>query len=149
MAAAVECPEGWMDATIVSYHLGCLKFVLDKSHSWGDAYRYCRQRDSHLVEFYSSTEIHYVMAELRAIESILGMTKNYWVGGTDWGSEGKWYMPNFLKSWPNTSSSYEWAEGEPNQGLEGNYMCLIASADYQAADCNEQEMHSFICQQQE
>ena len=86
------------------------------------------------------------MAELRGIESILGMTKNYWVGATDWGSEGKWYMPNLLRSW---SLSSEWAEGEPNGGMEANYMCLIASADYQAADCNEQEMHSFICQQQE
>merc|ERR1712079_913211 len=69
MAADVECPEGWMDASIVNYHLGCLKFVLDESHSWGDAYKYCQQREAHLVEFYSYDEIHFVMTELRAIDS--------------------------------------------------------------------------------
>merc|ERR1712133_173412 len=138
---AGNCPEGWLDASFVD--LGCLTFQYDDDgKDWWDAFLFCRERNSFLLEIFTEPQFDFLRLELQVYEEQYGAI--YWyIGASDDFEEDAWYWTN---SWQPVNS-FIWTPGYPSNGEEGNFLCFMPNS-YYAADCDGLGTtgNGFICQ---
>ena len=133
---ANDCPEHWLEAGSVG--MGCIWINQTLAMSWYNANTYCQYKEATLVEIHTPEQLEYLRMELSTMEEYIGPA-DYWTGGTDIGSEGKWFWISSLTE----VEEFVWYTSEPNQGYAANCLQLWSAADYKGADnaCTDGEDH--------
>ncbi|MEK6235004.1 MAG: hypothetical protein N2C14_09845, partial [Planctomycetales bacterium] len=90
-------------------------FVRQK-RTWNEAEKWCTDRDAHLVCIANRTEL--LFAAEYAVWA--GAQNEFWIGGTDAGSEGKWRWVDGT-AWRFTN----WTSGEPNNAKPGEHVAVM------------------------
>lgn len=105
----------------------------DLNTTWHLAEKFCERKGGHLVTITSEEENELV-------HSIIN--KSAWLGGSNYGTDTKWYFVN------NEPMTYQrWKQSEPTNGSE-HYMMMYYSGDYakQWNDVSETYTTGFVCE---
>ena len=121
--------------------MGCLLFS-DEILDWWEATKYCRSRDSYLVEIVTSEQMTFMVQELQFFEQLMG-EHSWWTGGTDVHQEGDYYWAHSL----NPVEEYVWVIGDPSGDVLSNYLCLSYPDVYLGRECYGSA--KFVCQNKE
>ena len=131
----------------VTKSFGGHKYELYNIHtSWNQAYKICEDLGGHLVTISTKEENDFVMNLSKD-----SVNKAMWLGGADYGSEGKWYWvtaePFSYTNWstnePNNSGEKEhylnmWITGDWNDmPLDGGNNSLAFVCEYEDFKVNE------------
>merc|ERR1711887_128146 len=87
-----DCPEGWLDFSMVK--MGCI--LLDDSEaraSFDEAVQACYGHDSasHVVEIHNQQQQDLLAMALKDIDGAAGKQRFWWNGATDQNDEGHWF----------------------------------------------------------
>merc|ERR1719278_247456 len=103
------CPEGWegTDGGDFCY------LVSGDPMNWYSAQEFCWENGGYLAEFFSSKEE-------AGVDDILATDLDYWIGLTDFASEGVWKWQE-----SRTEAQYvNWDQSQPDNANNGNEDCV-------------------------
>merc|ERR1711915_945226 len=125
-----NCDPGWTDATAVG--MGCLLFSTEKENTWTEADAFCYNNHSaHQVIIRNTNQHDLLRQQLDLVYQLTGKT-TAWTAGTDIGSEGYFYFSHAGSCDP--VESFLWSAGEPNEGIEANFIALHEGHSWLAVD---------------
>ena len=133
-----ECEKGWLDGN--SVECGCLKLGAEPM-SLADANAYCLGEKAYLIEILTSPQMDFLLMQLELFEPIVGV-RGYWGGGSDFNRDGSWYWSSSLVP----VEDFVWAVGQPDGGVDQNYMAFFTANDYYACDIDTHDQYYPICQ---
>ena len=134
------CPELWVEATKVG--MGCLLFNTTTGYSWEDAYSYCQQENSTLLEIQFQEQFYFLTVYLDSLGDNEGVGYNWWVGGTDLGKEGRWIWLGSLSPVPE----FLWQSGYPRNDSKLNCLMFEDAWNYAGYDYRCRYHAMPICQ---
>ena len=135
-SSAAECPDSWFSLGRYCYHVSTARMDWGSSEQvpWSKPYfhinfvlQYCWSiAGGYLAEFES-------LEEELAVESVLSIDNNYWIGLSDFAQEGTWRWHDSHKE----PSYTNWGPGEPdNHGGDEN--CANKEYRYYGGKWNDQ-----------
>merc|ERR1712154_72384 len=134
---ASNCPEKWLDASLVD--MGCLYFNTTNFLTWEEGNAICKMTpNSSLVDI--STEVQMDFLRLQLYDNAEGSA--WWTAGTDIGIEGQWI-------WTTTLTAVEdfvWESGFPSTSLSLNCLSLTHTHGYLGYDAPCDNPRYPICQ---
>ena len=115
--------------------------LYNRALPWREAYKFCEQQGGHLITINSEEEQAFIYNFLKNKS-----TRSYtWLGATDWYEEGNWKWIT-----GNRIIYRDWADGEPNNNNDENYMMLYANSgkwnDGSDIYYSDTKAYSFICE---
>ncbi|XP_052701956.1 perlucin-like [Crassostrea angulata] len=130
---AAGCRNGWTVNKNSCYH------VSRDTASWVEATRMCEIHGSYLVWVESAEEQTFVQNLLQGHHH----EHNYWLGGSDWTSEGTWLWEPYGKAINYTN----WLHGQPDNSHNAEHCLLLdRHSHYKWKDNDCHEAFHYICE---
>ncbi|OWF55685.1 perlucin-like protein [Mizuhopecten yessoensis] len=131
--ALARCPNGWTAHGDSCYH------VSRDEASWVEATRMCELHSAYLTKVQTSYEETFLSSIVRSLHH--GHT--FWLGGSDWTTEGEWV-------WEPEGTPFlykDWANKQPdNHANQDHCLALEGSVHFQWTDENCQDTNRYICE---
>ena len=139
-----KCPNSqWVDAS--AYGLGCLRFELENSMTWLEAQDFCLNKGAHLVEVLNDVQQAYLENKGYEYEQATNIGRDWWLGLTDEGYEGRYLWIHSLK----IAEYFYWHSSQPNGDIRSNFVLMHKTLEgFKWFDYpNDHSEHSFaVCQ---
>ncbi|XP_034323728.2 perlucin isoform X1 [Magallana gigas] len=132
---AAGCRNGWTVNKNSCYH------VSRDTASWVEATRMCELHGGYLVRVESAEEQSFVQNLIQGLHA-----RQYWLGGSDWTTEGAWVWEPYGQSINYTN----WLHGQPDNSHNAEH-CLMVDRHFHFkwldSDCHT-ALH-YICEDPE
>ncbi|XP_060082004.1 perlucin-like protein [Ylistrum balloti] len=129
-----NCPNGWTAHGESCYH------VSRDVASWVEALKMCEVHGSYLVRVETAFEDNFLASMIRSLQNHV---HTYWMGGSDWTTEGEW-------TWEPQGAPFvytNWYRHQPdNHAGQDNCLAMEGSSFYKWTDENCQDKYRYICE---
>merc|ERR1712215_257475 len=133
------CPFNWVDGSTVD--MGCIYLNNRFAFNWEEAYGYCNNEDSSLIEIRTEEQMIFLTDRLYELEQYYDKT-SWWIGASDLGREGRWIWMDSL----SPVESFVWHKAYPNGGVTENCLYLNSGGKYEGYDNPCSVRYFPICQ---